>query len=95
MPRPLAIPPPDGTTAAGVRRGDDAPDPETRPRSQMVWLAHPGPGPTVTPARKAERLEIVEPDGQGNISVADPDGGRVEEFRLLPPPAPTSTTPTA
>ncbi|MFL6971217.1 MAG: hypothetical protein ACJ8F2_04810 [Xanthobacteraceae bacterium] len=53
------------------------------------------PGPTVTPTRKFEVLQIVELDGLGNIYVADPDGGHVEKFRLLPPLTPTSATPTA
>lgn len=43
MPRPLVIPPLDEATAAEVRRRYDAtPDPETRLRYQMVWLAHRG-----------------------------------------------------
>jgi transposase len=43
MPRPLTIPPLDGATAAALRRRYDAtPDPETRLRYQMVWLAHLG-----------------------------------------------------
>lgn len=43
MPRPLAVPPLDEATAAELRRRYDAtPDPETRLRYQMVWLAHLG-----------------------------------------------------
>jgi putative transposase len=41
--RPLTLPPLDGATAAELRRRyDAAPDPETRLRYQMVWLAHSG-----------------------------------------------------
>jgi transposase len=40
VPRPLTIPPLDEATAAELRRRfDAAPDPETRLRYQMVWLA--------------------------------------------------------
>jgi transposase len=43
MPRPLTIAPLDEATAAALRRRfDAAPDPETRLRYQMVWLAHRG-----------------------------------------------------
>lgn len=43
MPRPLAIPPLDEATAAELRRRYDAtPDPETRLRYQVVWLAQLG-----------------------------------------------------
>ena len=43
MPRPLTIPPLDAATAAELRRRyDETPDPETRLRYQMVWLAHRG-----------------------------------------------------
>jgi transposase len=41
--RPLTIPPLDEATAADLRwRYEAAPDPETRLRYQMVWLAHLG-----------------------------------------------------
>ena len=43
MPRPLTIPPLDEATAAELRRRyDEAADPETRLRYQVVWLAHLG-----------------------------------------------------
>ena len=43
MPRPLTLPPLDEATSAELRRRyDAAPDPETRLRYQMVWLAHLG-----------------------------------------------------
>ena len=41
--RPFTLPPLDEATAAEVRRRfEAAPDPETRLRYQMVWLAHLG-----------------------------------------------------
>lgn len=43
MSRPLTLPPLDAATVAELRRRyDAAPDPETRLRYQMVWLAHRG-----------------------------------------------------
>lgn len=43
MPQALAIPPLDEATGAELRRRyDTTPDPETRLRYQMVWLAHLG-----------------------------------------------------
>ena len=43
MPRPLTLPPLDEATSAERRRRfDTTPDPETRLRYQMVWLAHLG-----------------------------------------------------
>ena len=43
MPRPPTIPPLDAATAAELRRRfGTAPDPETRLRYRMVWLAHLG-----------------------------------------------------
>ena len=43
MPRPLTLPPLDEATSAELRRRfDTTPDPETRRRYQMVWLAHRG-----------------------------------------------------
>ena len=43
MPRPFTLPALDEAAVAALRqRFDDAPDPETRSRYQMVWLAHLG-----------------------------------------------------
>ena len=43
MPRPLTLPPLEAATTAELRRRYDAtPDPDTRLRYQLVWLAHLG-----------------------------------------------------
>ena len=86
MSRPLTLPPLDEATAAELRRRFDAtPDPETRLRYQMVWLAAGG-------RRVAQIAEAVlrSPDTVARVLHRFQDGG----LDAVPPraaPGPTRT----
>ena len=88
MPRPLTIPPLDAATAAELRRRfETAPDPETRLRYQMVWLAHLG-----RRVPEIARLVLRSPDTVGRVLHRFRDGGLdAVPRRTAPGPARTVT----
>jgi len=86
MSRPLTLPPLDEATAAELRRRFDAtPDPETRLRYQMVWLAAGG-------RRVAQIAEAVlrSPDTVARVLHRFQDGG-LDAVPRRAAPGPTRT----
>jgi len=86
MSRPLTLPPRDEATAAELRRRFDAtPDPETRLRYQMVWLAAGG-------RRVAQIAEAVlrSPDTVARVLHRFQDGG-LDAVPRRAAPGPTRT----
>ena len=88
MSRPLTIPPLDEATAADLRRRfDAAPDPETRLRYRMVWLAHLG-----RRAPQLARTALRSRDTVARVLRRSREGGLdAGPRRAAPGPAPTVT----